>query len=210
MKTINTNRIAVAVAALGLTAVPFLTGVAQAKDKGRGHDNGRHLGWSKGVGNKHDDDRRDDRRDNRRDDRWNRRDDRRDDWRNRNTNWRPASTSRSSRSTKTRYFGTQRSAQRASDMRDHAGYRSDVKWDPKRRAYRVTESSRRYNNSRYNSRRYNTRRTTPVSSRSLVGTHYYPTQASAAAGVRFAQAKGYRATSTYNRSQNRWIVRVYS
>ncbi len=211
MKTIKANRIAVVVAALGLTAAPFLSGVAEAKEHNKGHhDNGKHLGWDKGKGNKHSDEDRN----------WNRDDERRT-WRpttskrktvrehwtkGRPTNSRPTyrPTSTSWRLNNTRPFGTKASAERAAALRRQLGYRTSVVWNPSRRVYEVRE----YHNP--TSRRTDPRRTNPVSSSNLIGTHYYSTQASAAAGVRFAQAKGYRATSTYNRSQNRWIVRVYS
>ncbi|HEY0072951.1 MAG TPA: hypothetical protein VGB77_02540 [Abditibacteriaceae bacterium] len=53
-----------------------------------------------------------------------------------------------------------------------------------------------------------TRPTTSTGGR-LIGTHYHSTQAAAAAAVRYAQSKGYRATSTYS-GPGRWIVRVYT
>jgi hypothetical protein len=230
MKT-KMNRITAAVAAFGFAAMPALSGVAHAKGHNDHHDNGKHLGWDKGKGNKHNDNDWDDRdrdHDRNRDyDRDRDRDHR--TWHPTTKNsWEPTATHRSTvhqqwtksrpsstRSTytntnsnwrlnNTRPFDTKASAERAAALRRQQGYRTSVTYDPNRHVYLLHE----YHNSATN--RYNTRRTTPVSSSHLVGTHYYSTQASAAAGMRFAQSKGYRATSTYDRANNRWIVRTYT
>jgi hypothetical protein len=203
------------------------------------HDNGKHLGWDKGQHNGWDNSNRDrrndwdDRRD-RRDDRRDDRDDRRDSRNTPDTNWRnntvqhqwskwrtsparqtyvPArrvnyrSKSYSRRPNTSRPFGTRASAERAAAVRRRLGYHTSVNWNPRTRTYEEQEFGRTL--PRSSTRRTSARRAFPVSAGNLAGTHYYPTQAAAAAGMRFAQSKGYRATSTYDRANNRWIVRTY-
>lgn len=238
MKTINTNQLIVAVAAFGLSTLPLLDGVAQAKPgKAKAHgDNGKHLGWSKGKHKGWSNSNRSDRDDwdNRWDDRSERRSRRttrstnwqRNSVRNQWTKWRPSSTSRSNyrssyrpvsstrsnwRLHNSRPFGTRTSANQAAAARRRLGYRTAVSYDPNRRVYVLREYNRRGSNySNYTPRRSTTRRALPVSSSRLIGTHYYPNQSAAAAGMRFAQSKGYRATSVYDRANNRWIVRTYA
>lgn len=85
------------------------------------------------------------------------------------------------------------------DWDDRRDYRRDRRDD--RRDYRTSPR-------RTTVRDAWTRPTTSTGGR-LIGTHYHSTQAAAAAAMRYAQSKGYRATSTYS-GPGRWIVRVYT
>ena len=199
---IKTNRIAVTVAAVALTSAPFLSGVAQAKDKDhdkKHKDNGKHLGWEKGKGNKHDkDDYRDskERRDN-------------DDHQWPRNYPRPANTNERPRNT--RDFGTKASAERAAAERRRLGYRTVVAYDARRKVYVVREYGTA-TTPRVNPRvtpRANPR-PAPLPLGRLVGTYYRSSQAEAAKTMRFAQSKGLRATSVYDRASKRWIVRTYT
>lgn len=92
---------------------------------------------------------------------------------------------------------------RRDDRRDRREDRRDRRDDRRddRRSYRSSTRRPAVRNTW-------TRPTTQVRGR-LVGTHYYSTQAQAAAAMRHAQSKGYRATSTYS-GPGRWIVRVFT
>lgn len=163
----NTRILSSLAALAGLTLLPALGGLneAEAKNKrhkGR-HDNGKHLGWSKG---KH----------------------------------------------KGKHKGWSKSSQnwRRSDWNDRRGRRDDD--DDDRRDYR--RDSRDYRRDyRTPTRRPGVRdvwrRPTTQTRGRLVGTHYHSTQGAAAAAMRYAQSKGYRATSTYG-GPGRWIVRVFT
>ncbi len=201
---IKTNYIAVTVTAIALTSAPFLSGVAQAKDKGhdkKHKDNGKHLGWEKGKGNKHSEHRDDDRdykdRDYKDRDYKDRHDNDDNQWPRqypRPTNTRPSST---------RDFGTRASAERAAAARRRLGYRTVVTYDARRKVYVLREYGTA-TNPRTNPR------PAPRPTGRLVGTYYRSSQAEAAKTMRYAQSKGLRATSTYNSAQRVWIVRTYT
>lgn len=166
MKIIKTNRIAVAIAALGLITTPLLSNVAEAKNKDKGHKG--HKGYSE----RRDDSRRDDRRDNDYRDNDYRDDDRHDNGKHKG--W-----------TKGKHKGWYKKSNS-----NHSSYRPRRSVDD---AWRRTPTRR-----------------TPVSTGRLVGTFYHSSQAAAARAVRYAQSRGLRATSVYDRANNRWIVRTYT
>jgi hypothetical protein len=86
-------------------------------------------------------------------------------------------------------------------------------WSKSSQTWDRDDDDRRDRRTRTSTRRTTTRdawtRPTTSTGGRLIGTHYHSTQAAAAAAVRYAQSKGYRATSTYS-GPGRWIVRVYT
>lgn len=87
------------------------------------------------------------------------------------------------------------------DRRDRRDYRRDYRTSTRRSSTRNTWT-------RPTTRTGWTRPSTQARGQ-LVGTHYHSTQASAAAAMRYAQSKGFRATSTYQ-GPGRWVVRVFN